>query len=92
MVRRFDITNLSAKTQEVRLFFHHNFHVGGSENGDTAFYTPQRRTDHSLPSGIMAEQLHPVSAEPISVSPLTWSRASYAASVLACLEARSRLT
>jgi len=44
LVRRFDITNLSSETQEVRLFFHHDFHIGGSENGDTAYYEPQRRS------------------------------------------------
>ena len=43
LVRRFDITNLSEKTQEVRLFFHQDFHIGGSEFGDTAYYEPQRR-------------------------------------------------
>ncbi len=29
--------------------------------------------DHSLPSGVMAEQVHPHTNEPLSVSPLTWS-------------------
>jgi GH15 family glucan-1,4-alpha-glucosidase len=32
---------------------------------------------HALPSGIMAEQVHPYSGEPLSVSPLTWSHASF---------------
>lgn len=48
--------------------------------------------EHSLPSGIMAEQLHPYSGEPLSVSPLTWSHAAYIASVHAYLRARDRLT
>ncbi|MGB7095790.1 MAG: glycoside hydrolase family 15 protein [Anaerolineales bacterium] len=43
LVRRFDITNLSENSQEVRLFFHQDFHIGGSEFGDTAYYEPQRR-------------------------------------------------
>lgn len=30
-----------------------------------------------LPSGVMAEQVHPFSGEPLSVSPLTWSHAEY---------------
>ena len=47
--------------------------------------------EHSLPSGIMAEQLHPFSGEPLSVSPLTWSHAAYVASVLAYMRARERL-
>ncbi|MBN1642782.1 MAG: glycoside hydrolase family 15 protein [Anaerolineae bacterium] len=31
---------------------------------------------HALPSGVMAEQVHPHSGEPLSVSPLTWSHAT----------------
>ena len=36
---------------------------------------------HALPSGVMAEQLHPYTGEPLSVSPLTWSQAAYVAAV-----------
>ena len=43
LVRRFDITNLTEERREVRLFFHHDFHIAGSELGDTAYYEPQRR-------------------------------------------------
>lgn len=32
--------------------------------------------EHALPSGVLAEQLHPYSGEPLSVSPLTWSHAA----------------
>jgi GH15 family glucan-1,4-alpha-glucosidase len=32
---------------------------------------------HSLPSGVLAEQIHPYTGEPLSVSPLAWSHASY---------------
>ncbi|MCM2265782.1 MAG: glycoside hydrolase family 15 protein [Desulfuromonadales bacterium] len=39
--------------------------------------------DHALPSGILAEQLDPDSGEPLSVSPLTWSHATYVATVCA---------
>ncbi|MBI5352875.1 MAG: glycoside hydrolase family 15 protein [Chloroflexi bacterium] len=31
---------------------------------------------HTLQSGVMAEQVHPYSGEPLSVSPLTWSHAT----------------
>jgi glucoamylase len=34
-------------------------------------------TDHALPSGVLAEQINPLTGEPISVSPLTWSHATY---------------
>jgi len=37
--------------------------------------------DHALPSGTMAEQLHPTTGEPLSVSPLTWSQAAYVTAV-----------
>jgi GH15 family glucan-1,4-alpha-glucosidase len=32
---------------------------------------------HCLPSGCMAEQIHPYNGAPLSVSPLTWSHATY---------------
>ena len=35
----------------------------------------------TLPSGVMAEQVHPYSNEPLSVSPLTWSHATYVATI-----------
>jgi GH15 family glucan-1,4-alpha-glucosidase len=43
LIRRFDITNLEKKAKEVRLFFHQDFHIAGNEQGDTAYYEPQRR-------------------------------------------------
>ncbi len=43
LIRRFDITNLEGEGKEVRLFFHQDFHIAGSELGDTAYYEPQRR-------------------------------------------------
>jgi glucoamylase len=41
----------------------------------------QWATDRALPSGTMAEQLHPYTGEPLSVSPLTWSHAEYVRTV-----------
>jgi GH15 family glucan-1,4-alpha-glucosidase len=40
---------------------------------------------HALPSGALAEQVHPFSGEPMSVSPLTWSHATFVGSVNAYL-------
>jgi glucoamylase len=34
-------------------------------------------TDHALLSGVLAEQIHPHSGDPLSVSPLTWSHATF---------------
>jgi GH15 family glucan-1,4-alpha-glucosidase len=36
---------------------------------------------HALPSGVLAEQIHPDTGAPLSVSPLTWSHAAFVASV-----------
>ena len=37
-------------------------------------------SEHALPSGVLAEQVHPVTGKPLSVSPLTWSHATLVAS------------
>ncbi|MCE5184496.1 MAG: glycoside hydrolase family 15 protein [Planctomycetaceae bacterium] len=37
--------------------------------------------EHALPSGVLAEQVHPFTDEPLSVSPLTWSHAELIISV-----------
>jgi len=42
-VRRFEIHELSGRPREVRLFFHHDFHILENAVGDTAYYEPQRR-------------------------------------------------
>lgn len=36
---------------------------------------------HALPSGVMAEQIDPLTGAPLSVSPLTWSHAEYVATI-----------
>lgn len=43
LVRRFVITNQDDHEREVRLFFHQDFHIAGSEWGDTAYYEPERK-------------------------------------------------
>jgi GH15 family glucan-1,4-alpha-glucosidase len=35
--------------------------------------------DHAHPSGVLPEQVHPKTGEPLSVSPLTWSHATFVA-------------
>jgi glucoamylase len=40
LIRRIEVTNLAAQPREVRLFFHHDFCIGGTEVGDTALYSP----------------------------------------------------
>jgi glucoamylase len=42
-LRRVDVENCSVKAREVRLYFHHNFHIMGTEVGDTAYFDPRHR-------------------------------------------------
>jgi glucoamylase len=39
-------------------------------------------TSRALPSGVLAEQVHPFTNQPLSVSPLTWSHAAFVTAVL----------
>jgi len=48
-------------------------------------------SERALPSGTMAEQLHPYTGEPLSVSPLTWSHAEYVRAVQEYIERHSRV-
>jgi GH15 family glucan-1,4-alpha-glucosidase len=45
----------------------------------------------ALPSGVLAEQVHPYTGVPISVSPLTWSHATFVNAVMKYLERRAEL-
>jgi oligosaccharide amylase len=47
--------------------------------------------DHDLRSGVMAEQVHPYTNEPLSVSPLTWSHATLVMTVQEYLAKRAHL-
>ena len=44
LVRRITVRNDADRPREVRVFFHHDFHLGGTEVGDTAFYDPDTRS------------------------------------------------
>ena len=41
---------------------------------------------NALPSGVLAEQVHPVTGSPLSVSPLTWSHSTFVWAVLQYVE------
>lgn len=43
LVRHFKITNFADQEREVRLFFHHDFHIEEHVIGDTAYYEPDRK-------------------------------------------------
>ncbi|HEY0080920.1 MAG TPA: glycoside hydrolase family 15 protein [Pyrinomonadaceae bacterium] len=42
-------------------------------------------TSRALPSGVLAEQVDPLTGAPLSVSPLTWSHSSFVATVMSYL-------
>ncbi len=46
---------------------------------ERTFETMKWVSDHALPSGVLAEQINAVTGEPVSVSPLTWSHATFVA-------------
>ena len=47
---------------------------------------------HALPSGVLAEQIHPLTGAPLSVSPLTWSHATVVDVVQRFIEKREMLS
>ena len=47
---------------------------------------------HALPSGVLAEQLNPFDASPISVSPLIWSHAEFVLTVSEYIDKYQRLS
>ena len=47
--------------------------------------------DHALESGVLAEQVHPLTNEPLSVSPLTWSHATVVSTTIKYLEKLEQL-
>ncbi len=42
-IRRMEITNQETRDREIRIFFHHDFHIAGNDIGDTVYYEPERR-------------------------------------------------
>ncbi len=49
-------------------------------------------TRHALNSGILSEQVHPYTGEPLSVAPLTWSHSAYVYTVRLLIERMRELT
>ncbi len=47
--------------------------------------------DHALPSGVLAEQMNPLTDEPVSVSPLTWSHSTFVATVMNYVQKSQRI-
>jgi GH15 family glucan-1,4-alpha-glucosidase len=51
----------------------------------------QWTADRALPSGALAEQVHPYTGAPLSVSPLTWSHATFVEAVNQFIDNRNRI-
>ncbi len=51
----------------------------------------QWAADRALPSGVLAEQVHPYTGAPLSVSPLTWSHATFVRAVSMYLDRVSEM-
>ena len=49
-------------------------------------------TGCASPTGLLSEQVHPLTRAPLSVAPLTWSHAQYVATTSAYLDALARLS
>ncbi|MFW6032039.1 MAG: glycoside hydrolase family 15 protein, partial [Phycisphaeraceae bacterium] len=58
---------------------------------DEALPLLQWVVEHALPSGVLAEQVHPETNAPLSVSPLTWSHATVVSTVMAWLSRRDEM-
>jgi glucoamylase len=63
----------------------------GRDDLDKASVIIAWATERCLPSGVMAEQVDPYAGSPVSVSPLTWSHATYITTVLEYLDRQSEL-
>ncbi len=51
--------------------------AGSAEELEKALEIMSWVADRALPSGVLGEQIHPHTGEPVSVSPLTWSHAAF---------------
>ncbi len=63
---------------------------GSAEELDEAINLLNWVADHALPSGVLAEQVHPLTGQPLSISPLTWSHATFLATTHRVLRRSAR--
>jgi len=64
--------------------------IGGEEEIKQAVDILTWVADHALPSGVLPEQINPLTGEPLSVSPLTWSHGTYISTVHRYLDLMAR--
>jgi GH15 family glucan-1,4-alpha-glucosidase len=65
--------------------------AGSEEEMAEAITILEWAVEHALPSGVLAEQADPFNGAPLSVSPLTWSHATFVATVQRLVRSLARL-
>ncbi len=89
-----DIENVPGNPWFICTLWMAAWHIAKAKNpGDLqpALELMQWVAGHALASGVLAEQVHPYTDAPLSVSPLTWSHAAFATTVLEYLDKLSEL-
>jgi glucoamylase len=64
---------------------HHIARAANEKELQEALKILQWVAERALPSGVLAEQLDPLTGAPVSVSPLTWSHSTFVATVMSYL-------
>jgi len=80
-----DIENVPGNPWFICTLWLAQWHIARAKNKEElkeAVYLLDWVAKRALPSGILAEQVHPFTNQPLSVSPLTWSHAAFVATVL----------
>jgi glucoamylase len=79
-----DIENVPGNPWFICTLWLAQWHIARAKNKEElkeAVYLLDWVAKRALPSGILAEQVHPFTNQPLSVSPLTWSHAAFVATV-----------
>lgn len=93
-VERDDIANVPGNPWLICTLWHAQHEIARAttlEELDRALPYMDWAAKRSSASGVLAEQFHPYSADPISVSPLTWSHATVVIAVAEYLRKREQL-
>lgn len=80
-----DIDNIPGNPWFICTLWLAQWHIAKSKNREElkeALPFLEWVAERALPSGVLAEQAHPFTNKPLSVSPLTWSHAAFVATVL----------
>ncbi|MDB5296413.1 MAG: cga [Phycisphaerales bacterium] len=84
-----DIANVPGNPWFICTLWLADYHIARAKTGSDlkkAIPILEWAAAHALESGVLAEQVHPYTNEPLSVSPLTWSHATVVSTVIKYLE------